>query len=578
MDNAIKVESGSSFFLNAGICGFLTFLEKNSAEKGTDYEVKDQCLYISIDYLKNNNIPEMYVRTMADSLEENTKFYRIVNDRYIDNAYKKGFQNLNKGEQKTLNDKYSEFIGKFSQSSYLSAYKLFEQKDGVQTVTEAMITDLKKCDDSDLKYQKYKDIVRLLNQPEVKKTLVYTELIYTSFKLFFAENSQSKKISCLCKSEQNYEKTYDDNFFSPLLEELKIEDKKKTACCIECRRNVSPKFKKAFTFLADTADDVTRKKSYYWFCKPDAFVCPVCAFLYSFIPLGFAFMGSDAVFINNNSSIKDLQRVMNTCKAKTEDENSSVRHRVLRTLTSEKIDALNNVMSNIQVIMNSSDFSHFKFEVIDKDMVMKLQKGKKYLSYFENKKICFEKQDKKPVSTKGKNKVLKEDKKSVSVYNLVLDYIYEKRDLYYLLDKLLRTEIDKNGNINYLKGLLRLAIIFNGGAEMDNLNEKVNLAFLAGNNLRKAILGKDADKSDSEDDNRLRGFVYRLVNLSSVGDREQFMDTVVRIYSGFSLTMPSIFKDCYINDEMFKAIAHGFILGLKYVPYKKDNKEDVNNG
>lgn len=201
MDNAIKVESGSSFFLSAGICGFLTFLEKNSAEKGTDYEVKDQCLYISIDYLKNNNIPEMYVRTMADSLEENTKFYRIVNDRYIDNAYKKGFQNLNKGEQKTLNDKYSEFIGKFSQSSYLSAYKLFEQKDGVQTVTEAMITDLKKCDDSDLKYQKYKDIVRLLNQPEVKKTLVYTELIYTSFKLFFAENSQSKKISCLCKSE-----------------------------------------------------------------------------------------------------------------------------------------------------------------------------------------------------------------------------------------------------------------------------------------------------------------------------------------------------------------------------------------
>ncbi|MDD6488289.1 MAG: Cas8a1 family CRISPR/Cas system-associated protein [Clostridia bacterium] len=578
MENAIKVESGSSFFLSAGICGVMTFLEKNKAVQGIDYEVEDQCLYISIDYIKNNNIPEMYVSTMADALGENTKFYRIVNDRYIDNAYKKGVQNLDKDEQKTLSDKYSEFIGKFSQSRYLSAYKLLEQKDGVQTVTEAMITDLKKCDDADLKYQKYKNIVSLLNQPEVKKTLIYTELIYTNFKLFFAENSQSKKISCLCKSEQNYEKTYDDNFFSPLLEELKIEDKKKTACCIECRRNVSPKFKKAFTFLSDTADDVNRKKSYYWFCKSDAFVCPVCAFIYSFIPLGFAFMGSDAVFINNNSSIKDLQRVMNTCKAKTEDENGSVRRRVLRTLTSEKIDALNNVMSNIQVIMNSSDYSHFKFEVIDKDMVMKLQKGKKYLSYFENKKICFEKQDKKPVSTKGKNKVLKEDKKSVSVYDLVLDYIYEKRDLYYLLDKLLRTEIDKNGNINYLKGLLRLAIIFNGGAEMDNLNEKVNLAFLAGNNLRKAILGNDADKSDSEDDNRLRGFVYRLVNLSSVGDREQFMDTVVRIYSGFSLTMPSIFKDCYISDEMFKAIAHGFILGLKYVPYKKDNKEDVNNG
>lgn len=561
MENAIKVESGSSFFLNAGICGFLTFLEKNKAVQGTDYEVEDQCLYISIDYLKNNNIPEMYVSTMADALGENTKFYRIVNDTYIDNACKQGFQNLNKDEQKKLNEKYSEFVTKFGSKSYLSAYKLLEQKDNIQTITEAMITDLKKCDDPDLKYQKYKNIVSLLNQPDVKKTLVYTELIYTNFKLFFAENSQSKKISCLCKSEQNYEKTYDDNFFSPLLEELKIEDKKKTACCIECRQNVSPKFKKAFTFLSDTADDVNRKKSYYWFCKPDAYVCPVCAFIYSFIPLGFAFMGSDAVFINNNSSIKDLQRVMNTCKAKTEDENGSVRHRVLRTLTSEKIDTLNNIMSNIQVIMNSSDFSHFKFEVIDKDMVMKLQKGKEYLSYLENKWISFD----------GKN--------INSVYDLVLDFIYERRDLYYLLDKLLRVEIGNDGNINYLKGLLRLAIIFNGGAEMDKLlNKEVDLAFLAGNNLRKAILGNDADKSDSEDDNRLRGFVYRLVNLSSVGDREQFMDTIVRIYSGFSLTMPSIFKDCYISDEMFKAIAHGFILGLKYVPYKKDNKEDVNNG
>lgn len=561
MENAIKVESGSSFFLNAGICGFMTFLEKNKAVQGIDYEVEDQCLYISIDYLKNNNISEMYVSTMADALDENTKFYRILNDTYIDNACKKGFQNLSKDEQKKLNEKYSEFVTKFGSKSYLSAYKLLEQKDGVQTVIEAMITDLKKCDDPDLKYQKYKNIVSLLNQPEVKKTLIYTELIYTNFKLFFAENSQSKKISCLCKSEQNYEKTYDDNFFSPLLEELKIEDKKKTACCIECRQNVSPKFKKAFTFLSDTADDVNRKKSYYWFCKPDAYVCPVCAFIYSFIPLGFVYMKSEAVFINNNSSIKDLQRVMNTCKAKTEDENGSVRHRVLRTLTSEKIDALNNIMSNIQVIMNSSDFSHFKFEVIDKDMVMKLQKGKEYLSYLENKWISF-------------------DSKNInSVYDLVLDFIYERRDLYYLLDKLLRVEIGNDGNINYLKGLLRLAIIFNGGAEMDKLlNKEVDLAFLAGNNLRKAILGNDADKSDSEDDNRLRGFVYRLVNLSSVGDREQFMDTIVRIYSGFSLTMPSIFKDCYINDEMFKAIAHGFILGLKYVPYKKDNKEDVNNG
>lgn len=559
MENAVKVELGSSFNLNAGICGLLTFLQANNADEGIDYEIEDQCIYIGIDYLKNNNIPEMYVKTMANVLGENTKCCRILNDRYIDNAYKKGIENLNDKDVDALKKKYTEFVTKFVSKSYLSAYKLLEQEDDIQPITEKMIVDLKKCNDLQLKYQKYQDLVRLLNQQKVKDTLIYTELVYTQFKLFFAENAY-KKIDCLCKSGQNYEQRYKDNFFSPLLEELKIEEKKKSCSCIECRRNVSAKHKKAFTFLSDTADDVTRKKSYYWLCKPDAFVCPTCAFVYSFIPLGFAFMGNDAVFINNNNSVKELQKIMATCKAKADGENESVRRRVLRTLTSEKINALNNVMSNVQVIMNSSDFSHFKFEVIDKDIVAKLQKGRKYLSYFENKWVSFN------------------DKNIVSVYDNVLDYIYEKRDLYYLLDKLLRVEIKKDRSVNYLKGLLRLAVIFNGGAEMNNLNEKVNSAFIEGSNLRKSILGADADKSESEDDNRLRGFVYRLLNLSSVGDREQFIDTVSRRYVGFSLPIPKILKDCYISDEMFKAIAHGFILGLKYVPYKQDNKEDVNNG
>ncbi len=110
---------------------------------------------------------------------------------------------------------------------------------------------------------------------------------------------------------------------------------------------------------------------------------------------------------------------------------------------------------------------------------------------------------------------------------------------------------------------------------MDNLNKKIDAAFMAGYDLRKNILGNNADSPNGEDDNSIRGFVYRLVNLSSVGDTSQFIDTVIRMYSGFGLTIPSVFKECYKSEEMFKAIAHGFILGLKHVKY---NKEDTNNG
>ena len=564
IENAIKIELGSSFFLNAGICGLLTFLEKNYADEGIDYEIDDQCVYLSVDYLKENDIPQMYINTMANCLGESTKFYRLINiDKgYIDSIYKNDIENIPKEQEKKLNEHYKAFIDKMLSSSYKSAYKLMENMDDIQPVTEELITDLKKCNDLTEKYNKYIKIINLLEQPEVKNMLIYTELIYTQLKLFFVENSQSKKITCLCKSDQLYEDTYRDNFINPLLNELDIEEKKKTSDCIECRNMTSAKGKKPFTFLCDTADDVNRKKNYYWNCKVDAFVCPVCAFVYSFIPLGFALVGSEAVFINNNSSVQSLVKVMNTCKAKGEDDNNSVRHKILRTLTAEKIDMLNNVTSNVQVIMNSSNFSHFKFDVIDKNLVLNLQKGKKYLSYLENKWVAFD------------------DKNLNSVYDMVLDYIYDRRDLYFLLDKLIKAELKKDRTLNYLKGLLRLAVIFNGGANMDDLNKKVDYAFLAGNDLRKAVLGEKANGTENEDDNKLRGLVYRLVNLSSVGDREQFMDTIIRFYSGFGLTIPPIFKDCYTSDEMFKAISHGFVLGLKYVPYKKqnNNKEDTNNG
>ena len=322
--------------------------------------------------------------------------------------------------------------------------------------------------------------------------------------------------------------------------------------------NRSPKKEKETHISFDIADDLDRKKSYYWFCKPDAYVCPLCNFIYAFIPLGFAFIGSEAVFINSNSTIETLIKIMSAQREKiSETSNLSVRKRIMRTFTEEKIDALEKTNSNIQIILRSSNFSHFVFDVIDKDMIRNLKKGSKYLSMLEKKWVAFD------------------SKKFISVYDNIFDMILNKHSLYSFIDKALKNEIDKSNNINYLKGVLRLEIIFNGGTSMDELNKKIDFAFMSGKALRESILGKEAAKSSENgaeaDDNRLRGLVYRLVNLTAVGDCSQFIDTVIRIYAGYGLTIPTVFKDCYKSDEMFKAISHGFILGLKYAAYEKNN-------
>ncbi len=557
LENSIKIELGSSFSLNAGICGLVTFLRHNDAEEGEDYQMAGQCLYVSIDYLKENDIAGMYIDTMAECLGENTKFYRLISidKKKIDKIYTNGVKNLNETEKKDLNKLYKDFIDKMFGSSYKSAYKLMEDIEGIQPITEDMITDLKKCDDLQEKYNKYNKILELLKQSKVNNMLVYTDLLYTQLKLFFTQYT--------LKDIDARSDAYRKNYIETLLKDIDSKAKEKYEyCCIECRENISTKgIAKQLKMLVDTTIDIDHKKSYYWNCNTnDVLVCPKCAFVYTFIPFGFALMGSDAVFINDNNSVKNLCNVMHTCKQRNDsDKNQSVRHRVLRTLTTKKIDALSNVKSNIQVVINSSDYSHFKFDVIDKDMVEKLGKGKNYLSYLENKFFI--------IKDKEGNEI------KIWIYDETLDYIYRKQDLYFLLDKLIKIELKKEekGSLNYLEGLLRLAVIFNGGTEMEDLNKKVNFAFMAGKDLRKSILGDDIK---NEDDNSLRGFVYRLVNLSAVGDREQFIDSVIRIYSGFGLSIPSIFKDCYLSDEMFKAISHGFILGLKYVPPEKQNENN----
>lgn len=550
--------------LNAGICGFIRFMEHNNAEKGKDYDYQGQSLFIDIDYLKNNDISEMYISTMSEIFEENTKHFRTLNEKHeIDKLNSIGIDNLDDKQKKHITELYKNFADLLIKKSYLSVYEMLSDVDNITPINKDIIEDLKKESDLSVKHEKYNNIYQIINQKKLKDFLIYTELIYTSLKFFFSENPQSKKIPCLYEGNQKFTDTFEKNFIFPLLEEIEIPQKKKSSICIECMGNMSASKKKAFSFLNDTTDDVNRKKSYYWFCKPDAYVCPLCNFIYAFIPLGFAFIGSEAVFINSNSTIETLIKIMSAQHEKI-SETSNLSVRIMRTFTEEKIDALEKTNSNIQIILRSSNFSHFVFDVIDKDMIKKFKQGSKELSKLECKKVIFKSYDS---NSNGK--------RILSVYDTVLDMILNKHTLYPFIDKILKNEIDKSNNIEYIQDIIYLEIIFNGGTKMDELKPKVDFAFMSGKALREKILGKETAKSSENgaeaDDNRLRGLVYRLVNLTAVGDCSQFIDTVIRIYAGYSLTIPAIFKDCYKSDEMFKAISHGFILGLKYVAYEKNN-------
>lgn len=576
MENYITVDCTGSFLKNAGIVGFVKFAEYNHAVEGNDYIIDGQNLHISVEYLKNNDISQMYVDTMVDIFEKDSKFYKVVHDEYniIQSYYSNGFENLSDKDIENVTKLFKSFEDMMLKKSFENTSNILKTEYNVQYDIFDMVKSLKSIKDINSKYPTYIQIIDILNDKTIRNQYMYTELLYGKFKLFFNENAQSHKITILDEKIRR-EYTIHNNLINPLLEDFSTDAKKKKTVCIECLENTS--CKRNNTFMLDTADDVGKKKSYYWNCNPDAFVCPNCAFIYSFVPLGFAFFGNDAVFINNNQSIKELYSIMNTYKLKTESNpNETYYQRLFKIFSSEKISALEHNIHNIQVIFRNGNLSHYDMKIIDNDIISKMVECQKH-HYFTN----------------IEKKYLKIGTDFINVYNSVLDNILMRRSQYNFIDKCLKYEFSqecekKSCNYGYIKNILNIEINFNGGSAImekekkksyiNNLMTKVNIAFEVGKSMRISILGENALNDSKEKDNSLRGYVYRLINLASVGDISQFMDTILRTYSGYGLTIPDIFKDCYQSEETFKAIAHGYILGLKYVKYQKDNNNEDNQG
>lgn len=103
------------------------------------------------------------------------------------------------------------------------------------------------------------------------------------------------------------------------------------------------------------------------------------------------------------------------------------------------------------------------------------------------------------------------------------------------------------------------------------MSENVKRAYVAkkyGESMRKLMT---ADIAERDRDNKLRGIVYQLLNSVSLGNRDNFMNLILRIYSSCGQPVPDIFFSCFESDETFKEIGYAYLLGLK----SEENKKNV---
>ena len=203
-----------------------------------------------------------------------------------------------------------------------------------------------------------------------KETFSMKSIIYNYINRFW----DNKSFLLIANASKDMKKIFDADFSEPLKLYVKKEDKKSKDMCIDCNRQIDSKDRVSIAFMKEQADDLNRKRSAFWNCKVDAYLCPICAFIYSLVPLGFTLVGKTFVFVNMNQNVTQLLTVnpssgklVYTAQQEENEKYSSWVARTIDLLLQEKSKEL----GNIQVVTRGiGENERYTFDIMPRDILI----------------------------------------------------------------------------------------------------------------------------------------------------------------------------------------------------------------
>lgn len=536
------------FLKNAGLVGLMYLLEESDAVEDEDYGIADnkQGLWLKRDFVIQADWTDMYFKafvkkygsssvyqSVLDKIEEileqaehgewekvngkeNLKF---INDKLLSNSYRSGFENI-KG-----------FVDYSEEYELLKTSKLKENM-GKEEL----------C-------QRLQKLRQFLIQPCCKETFSMKSIIYNYINRFW----DGKSFLLRANAAKDMKKMFDVDFSEPLRRYASASHGKAKDRCIDCDELIDAKEKVSIAFMKEQADDLTRKRSAFWNCKVDAYLCPMCTFVYSLAPLGFTLIGNRFVFLNVNKDIKELLganpeygRAAYDAVRQEDEKYSSWIARSVDILLQEKGKEL----GNIQVITRGrGEGDGYTFDVIARDV----------LEILNDEKI------RKDLDRLSKHPYVKVGKDYWNIHEETVLNILRYRRQYGMINRLLKMAMENNGIVfsaapiydiqlrtNLLRGKKGCASV--GGELMNRYKVRDE-----GYELRNALL----KVKGTEDDACIRGTIYQLLNALSVGNVEHFMEVVMRVYCSTKLKVPDAFIECLKDHDTFIEYGYAFLLGLQ---------------
>lgn len=533
------------FLKNAGIVGMWYMLKKSTARKNTDYGISEneQELWIAKDFAIEADWTDMYFKAFVADLGPFT-VYESVLEKIQSCLQKLETEDWNSGKE--IKDNFKFINEKLLSNSYLAGFEnikdQIEDSETYLNLKKNKLSDKQEQQELKIRLQK---LQQFLAQPLCKETFTMKSIIYTYINRFW----DGKCFLLRANAKKDMRELFEKEFSEPLRKYWRNDHEKAKDLCVDCGMSMDSKEKVSIAFMKEMADDLSRKKSAFWNCKVDAYLCPVCAYLYALSPLGFQLYANKFVFLNMNESIRSLisanqksSKNALSSEKQEEEKHSAWFSRNLNIVLAEK------GTSNIQVILRG-------IQAEDKYICNII--GKEALSILEKEKVN------NALNYLGTHPFIKLNGDFFNIHEAVVMNVLNYQNQYTLLNRLMKEAIENEGVLlaAYWVYVVQVwtRLVRYGKDKERNVTMSQKTMRNNGYNLRKAIMeAKGVTKDDC-----LRGTIYQLLNALSVKDTGKFIDIVIRLYSSTKLLMPDGFVDMLCGQEVFQELGYAFVLGLK---------------
>lgn len=159
----------------------------------------------------------------------------------------------------------------------------------------------------------------------------------------------------------------------------------------------------------------------------------------------------------------------------------------------------------------------------------------------------------------------------------IVDHILKNKDTLIDINNKIRDnfkqKIQNNVDSYYAtKTRMNLNMLKKGENDMEEEikanNKKLSALYNIGISTREEFINKKIE-------NKLDGYIYRMLNCIKQGDRNEFMDIVIRLHISIEKSVSPIFIESMKEEGLaFEDIGHSYLSGLASERYKKEEEEN----